>query len=113
MNDVICSYSIDKILVSGLSLESLGIKNWALSRQKVLQVLEQFRELQVPILGGDVYRLVNGALRSNYDNWYCDELPNEFLSDFVIRSIDKAKQYIESYNIKKGDDIFFTLVPKV
>ena len=52
-------------------------------------------------------------LRSNYDNWYCDELPNEFLSDFVIRSIDKAKQYIESYNIKKGDDIFFTLVPKV
>ena len=72
-----------------------------------------FRELQVPILGGDVYRLVNGALRSNYDNWYCDELPNEFLSDFVIRSIDKAKQYIESYNIKKGDDIFFTLVPKV
>ena len=64
-------------------------------------------------LGGDVYRLVNGALRSNYDNWYCDELPNEFLSDFVIRSIDKAKQYIESYNIKKGDDIFFTLVPKV
>ena len=113
MNDVIWSYSIDKILGSGLSLESLGIKNWALSRQKVLQVLEQFRELQVPILGGDVYRLVNGALRSNYDNWYCDELPNEFFSDFVIRSIDKAKQYIESYNIKKGDDIFFTLVPKV
>ena len=54
MNDVIWSYSIDKILGSGLSLESLGIKNWALSRQKVLQVLEQFRELQVPILGGDI-----------------------------------------------------------
>ncbi len=113
MNDVIWSYSIDKVLGSGFSLESLGIKNWALSRQKILQVLEQLRELQVPILGGDVYKLVNGVLRSTYDNWYCEPLPNESLLDFVERSIDQAKQYIESYNVKKRNDIFFALVPEV
>lgn len=113
MNDIVWSIKVDKILSKGISLESIGVRNWALSQQEALQVLSSFVELQIPILGGDVCEFVDGNIQYNYDNWYCDRLPNESHSNFVSRSIRKTKEYIEHYNIREVDKIFFAFVPEI
>lgn len=113
MNNIVWSNKIDKILCKGMSLESIGVKNWSLSRPEALNALNQFLILEVPILGGDVCEIINGVLQYNYDNWYCDKLPNESNLDFVKRSIEKAREYIETYLIKRPNKIFFALVPGV
>ena len=106
------SYRIDNILKVGYSLDEAGLRNWALQKDDALNALIKLEELQVPILGGDVCEFINGILQYNYDNWYCDRLTNESHLDFVSRSIKKAKEYIEHYNIKESDKIFFALVPE-
>ena len=110
MNEIIWSIKIDKILNNGVSLESIGIKNWAFSKEKALLALGHLANLEVPVLGGDVCELTNGTIQYNYDNWYCDRLPNESYIDFVNRSINKAIEYIEQYDSNDLDKIFFVFV---
>lgn len=102
--------TINEILEIGMSLEPIGVKNWALSKEDAVNVLDKFYEMQIPILGGDVCEIVDGVIQYNYDNCYCDRNPNESWSDFVIRSIGKAKDYISSYNSDNPDKIFFAFV---
>ncbi|MDO5615801.1 MAG: Imm40 family immunity protein [Cruoricaptor ignavus] len=113
MNDIVWSDKVDELLSKGISLESMGIKNWALSQQEALQVLNRFVDLQIPILGGDVCEFIDGVIQYNYDSWYCDRLPSESHVEFVSRSIRKTKEYIEHYDIKVPNKIFFTFVPEI
>lgn len=113
MNNIVWSTKVDEILSKGISLEPIGVKNWALSRQDALEALNQFLILQIPVLGGDVCELTKGNPEYNYDNWYCDRIPGESDLAFVNRSINKAKDYIISYNMEYRDKIFFALVPEV
>lgn len=107
--NVIWSEKIDLILSSGVSLEYLGIRNWALVRDDALRAICELGALGIPILGGDVYQLVDQVAEQTYDNWYCDQVPGESDSDFLNRSVNKAKSYIENYSI---DGALFTVVPK-
>lgn len=110
MNNIILSDIINAILSKGVSLESIGSKNRALSKQEALNALNQFKELQVPVLGGDVCELFGGVVIYNYDNWFCDRSPNESDLNFVNRSVEKAREYIENYRIKELNKIFFAFV---
>lgn len=107
------SSKIDDILKSGHSLHEMGIRNWALEKEKALNAMTQFVELQVPILGGDVCELIDGIIQYNYDSWHCEPIDGEPKINFVARSVEKAKQYIESYKSKDPDKIFFAFVPGV
>ena len=102
---------VNEILKVGVSLESIGVKNWALSKEDAVKVLDKFYELQIPILGGDVCENINGVIQYNYDNWYCDRRPNESQLDFVNRSITQARDYINNYNSDNIENIFFAFVP--
>ena len=113
MNNIIWSNRVDEILRIGISLEPVRVKNWALSQQEAIQALIQFVELQIPILGGDVYELVNGVIQHSYDNWYCNRLPNEPHLNFVSRSVRKAREYIEHHNASEPDKVFFAFVPEI
>ena len=73
-------------------------------------MLDRLYEMQIPVLGGDVYEIANGVIQNNYDSWHCDKLLNESHSDFVSRTIGKAKEYIEDYNSDHPDKIFFAFV---
>ncbi len=95
----------------GISLESVGVKNWALSKEYALKVLEKFHELKIPIFGGDVCEIINGIIEYNYDNWYCEKEANESQFDFANRSIILARDYILSYNSDEPDKILFVFVP--
>jgi hypothetical protein len=103
--------NIEEILKTGKPLFEIGINNWALTKIEALNAIEQFYSLEVAILGGDVYAIRNEMFVSTYDNWYCDRLPQEEQSNFLNRSIDKARQYIEAYNAQEPDKTFFVLVP--
>ncbi len=78
----------------------------AFSREEALKVVEEFKSLEVPILGGDVYALVEGTFNPNYDNWFYDPLPNEEQFEFLSRSLNKAALYIDSYQTKDPENIF-------
>ena len=105
------SREIEEILKIGKPLFDVGINNWALTKSEAINVIEQLASLQVPILGGDVYQIINGTMQSNYDNWYCEPLPGETKSNFVERSKNKAKDFIMTYKSKDSYNTFFLLVP--
>jgi hypothetical protein len=103
------SEQIDAVLAAGGSLEQEGIRNFALEKSAALLALDQFFELQVAVLGGDVYAFENDRWQSNYDNWFCDRLAGETFAEFVHRSINKAREYILAY---QTPNVRFALVPQ-
>jgi hypothetical protein len=107
---VIWSEQIDPILSCGVSLEHLGVRNWALGRDDALRAIYELEAFGIAILGGDVYQLVGETAEQTYDSWYCDQGPDEPDSVFIKRSSDKAKNYIFSYLLQEG---LFALVPKI
>lgn len=109
----VLTIEVDKILKVGHQLTDIGLHSWALTKSQALTALEQLAALQISILGGDVCQYVDGIIQPNYDSWHCDQLPDESKDAFFKRSITKAKQYIELYQAKKPDKIFFVLVPDI
>ncbi|MFL5811571.1 MAG: Imm40 family immunity protein [Flavisolibacter sp.] len=103
---------IEEVLKVGTPLFDVGVHNWALTKSQVMLAIERLRSLEIPILGGDVYEIINGVLQSNYDNWYCDALPDETQKNFVRRSINKAISFIETYKPQDPIEVFFVLVPE-
>lgn len=101
---------INELLNKGISLQGIGINNWAFSKDDALDILNRFEELQVSILGGDVCELINNRIQPNYDNWYCNRLSNETDVEFSKRSIKRAKDYIMDYNVDNPNQIFFIFV---
>lgn len=107
---VIWSEQIDPILNCGLYLGCVGIKNWALGRDDAIRAVNELEALGFPVLGGDVYQLVDRSPEHTYDNWYCDQEPGELYSAFLKRSSAKARSYIENYSV---NGVLFSMVPKV
>jgi hypothetical protein len=101
---------INKLLKRGLSLDGIGVNNWAFSKESALNILDRFEELQVTILGGDVLELINGNIQHNYDNWYCNKLPDETDIEFARRSIIVAREYIKKYYTNDVSKILFCFV---
>ena len=107
------SSEIDRVLKVGYPLNEVGVDNWALKRPEALKALEELLELEVPVLGGDVYEEIEGSIRPNYDSWHCDKLPKESNHEFVVRSIGQARSYIQKYNVNDYKKVLFVLVPSV
>lgn len=102
------SEKIDSILSVGFFLDSLGIRNWALRRDEALAAIDQLEALGVPILGGDVYQLVNELPEHTYDSWYCDRGADEADPTYLRRSADEARRYIQAYLVGQA---VFSIVP--
>jgi CO dehydrogenase/acetyl-CoA synthase beta subunit len=104
------SEDVKKILEKGVSLSSVGIDNWALNKDQAMLAIDEFEKHKIPVLGGDVYEIVDGYPEANYDNWYCDRNANEDLEGFVARSVGYARDYIENYSNPSGRETYFVLV---
>ncbi len=104
------SEDIEKILGIGVSLSSVGIDNWALNKIQAMLAIDEFEKHKIPILGGDVYEILDGYPEANYDSWYCDKNANETLENFAKRSICYARDYIESYSNSSGQEAYFVFV---
>jgi len=104
------SEDVRAILSCGISLSERGVNNWALTESQALQALDKFKGLAIPVLGGDIYEMVDDEPESNYDNWYCERNDSEELGKFVARSIKFARQYIGNYRNPSSRETFFVLV---
>ena len=104
--------NIKSILSAGFYLKSIGINNWALDKEQALTALDEAEEKGIAVLGGDVYEIVEGVPESNYDNWFCEPFEGELFSDFVVRSIDETRKYLENYQYSGNESVKFVLVLK-
>lgn len=95
-------------LINKYSLESLGVNGFAYTRKEALKIANGYFNSNKPILGGDVYKLVNGRIESTSDNWYCDRKESESPYDYVVRSYHIACDYIRDYPDKTNT--FFSIV---
>lgn len=107
---IIWSEQIDSILNCGVSLDCMGIKNWALARDGAISAIKELEFIGVPILGGDVYLLVDGGAEQTYDSWYFNQEIGEPSSVFLKRSSDRARSYISNYPV---NGVLFSIVPRV
>ena len=92
------------IIKSGINLEKIGINELAWEKNEINKIVRILRKEEIPVLGGDVYRIENGIIESTYDSWF---LNNNGEDDFVEKSLDKTISYVEDYeNNNHGKNIF-------
>lgn len=87
----------------------------ALSKEDALNALDLYCYLEIPILGGDVFYLnQNKDIYWTHDNWYINQLENENDTQFLKRSIEESRNYINSYNniFLKNSHFLFDIIYK-
>ena len=94
----------------GRPLADIGVNESGLVRTDALSAIEALRGSNVPILGGDVLKMVEGTPRYTYDNWYCDRRTVEDLTAFLQRSWDMAESYVRAYKDPEDGTILYVLV---
>ena len=96
-------------LACGIALNNFGINNWALKKEQVLDLLNEFKSYNFIILGGDIIKLKKEGVEYTYDNWYCNKQKNEAFEDFCKRSIDITVSYLSNYPFSKENELFIIL----
>ena len=110
MSDIIWSKEADAVLSAGSPLWDIGIHNWALNRDEAKTAILKLLEFKILILGGNVYKIINGKFDLTYDNWDYERKATETDLEYLENSVNKALKYIENY---PDNDAFFAIVPKV
>ena len=110
--EIIWSIQADEILSEGKFMED-GIQNWSLTRCQALNVLSKLQLAKIGVLGGDVCTFQNGRIFPNGDNWYCEPSLGESMTNFLTRSINEARVYVDSYPDGEDETIYFNIVPNV
>lgn len=73
------------------------------TKENVLLIAKKIRQENIPILGGDVYSLDNGDIRSTqgFYNWDCEKGDNETLRQYIERSYQVTVDYITKFGEEK------------
>lgn len=95
----------------GIDLAPWGTNSWALTRQQSMEILDQFLQRGVPVLGGDVICLIDSDFRYPGDNWTCNPVDGESQEAFVERSIRRSKEYIQNYPEPVVGKVYIVIVP--
>jgi hypothetical protein len=70
----------------------------ALTKQEAIEALKFYRQIKVPVLGGDVFYLNRrGKINWTYDNWYYIRKKEETDVEYLERSINETIDYINKY----------------
>ena len=94
----------------GISLQSLGLAELALSRADAILAVELLRGASIPILGGDVYFKNVTGIESEGDNWHSDPREGEERDSFVTRSCLETLSYIENFPSTGAVPIFVLVI---
>ncbi len=75
----------------------------AFTKENALLIAKKIREENIPILGGNVYSLDNGDIRSTqgFYNWDCEKGDNETLRQYIERSYQTTIDYITNFGEEK------------
>jgi hypothetical protein len=110
---MIWSKEVDSVLSMGISMDSLGVKNWALTRGQALEAIHHLSSIHIAILGGDVVTEERNCLAPTYDNWYCNRVSEESDDDYVRRSAEVARRYVQDYRETLARRALFAIVPQL
>lgn len=94
----------------GVPLDGLGIQEIGLTRDDALRAIGFLESKLIPILGGDVYFRRGSRIEIAYANWYTDPVAGEAQSDFLVRSWNRAREYIKNFPERQAIDPLFVLV---
>ena len=75
-NDII-SIIQDNDISEYYSLKNLGIEGYAFPYQEALKIVQIWKLLLIPTLGGDIYSLIVSTIEDLDDSCYSDRIPNE------------------------------------
>ncbi|EEO2581605.1 hypothetical protein G6R46_000183 [Listeria monocytogenes] len=89
--------------------DSVGASEVAWHYSDIVQVINILTRNGYIILGGDVYQLVNDSIEVTYDNWYINAEKTE---EGIRFSEEKAKDYLESYYERFGENFIYSIVYK-
>jgi hypothetical protein len=92
------------------SLDQLGIDDVAWTKEDARRVLDSIRGSNIAVLGGDVFKEHSDGLEPAYDNWHCDRVQGESLTDYATRSLEHAWSYVERYPPEPTHNEYFRLV---
>ena len=101
------------ILKTGISLEPMGVNEYAFSYENVLLVITEIEKLGVPILGGDVLTMDDGQFGYTGDRWSCNRRADEPIGEYFKRSIQHTRNYIEYYHKRNKGSFFFSIVANI
>ena len=91
---------------NGIPIAFGSLTALALTRRKAVTALDILMEHGKPILGGDVFVLVDNHLVPVYANWHCNQRADETKLEFSKRSIVAALDYINNYPVNKEEPYF-------
>jgi hypothetical protein len=108
---VVLDDTYDQFLArTGVSLQQLGLADIALQREDALVAVEILQRQATPILGGDVYLVQDSRTEIAHANWHSDRRADEALDDYIIRSCQETRTYIEAFPRRDGVTPVFVLV---
>lgn len=93
-------------------LRDLGIPDLAWPLEQIDHVLLAIKDLDLVILGGDIYEDRDGRVRctESYDNWHSDRRRDETFEDYARRSWQHALDYTIAYPRTPGRTQYVALV---
>ena len=94
----------------GVSLEPLGLNEFAFQKEHACKYIQMAVDMKKPILGGDVYHRFGNKIKPSYDNWYCTSYNGETSEAFLKRSREESIEYIKNYPITKHFENIFIVV---
>jgi hypothetical protein len=94
----------------GISLSELGLKEIALYKHSALEAIEELRASNTPILGGDMYRLINGRMEDTYKNWYCQRSDYNTYKEYMETSWKISEDFILGQKESSSTPNYYVLV---
>jgi hypothetical protein len=109
------SLEIDDVLRHGIDLRHIGFKNWGFNKHQSFEIIKSLKSKNIPILGINIFQLINDQIVYSNDKWVSYKLSNETESDFLYRTTSQAIDYISSYVKKMNDspNYLFAIIPKI
>ena len=98
------------IEAKGISLQSPGLTEVALSRDDAILAVDLLRTASIPILGGDVYFKKPTGIELAYANWFSEPLAGESRERFVTRSCLETERYIQNFPSTEATPIFVLVI---
>lgn len=92
------------------SLKNIGVLELAWNKENSIKVIDFLNENNYLILGGDVYKAIDGELNSTYDSWYFNKDKSKSSQELLHESRNRAIEYINKYHEMNGQDYYYSIV---
>lgn len=93
-----------QLLDSAINLMTLGIHELAWERKRIDEILKILSEYKKTVLGGDVYKIVDGTIVQTLDSWYVKSGTN-YLDSYTF-----THNFIQDYETKNRGEFVFSLI---